>query len=186
MFGREPVVIAAAVRAIIVCAVAFGLKWTPEQIGATMLAVEAILAVITRQSVTPNQTVRDSFVKLPAAMMVALLGLGLMGCAKPPPNLTPTATRAFYATEAIKDFDRLREVAVSAHATTPPLLSTDETIAVVEWHKAAIITAHAAQSGWQLSVATGLDQALGKLTPSSRALIAPYVAIVRSVLEATK
>lgn len=65
MFGREPVAIAAAVRAVILCAVAFGLKWTPEQIAAVMLATEAVLAVVTRQSVTPNQTVKDQFVKVP-------------------------------------------------------------------------------------------------------------------------
>lgn len=53
IFGREPAVIAGAIRAIILCATAFGLHWTAEQIGATMLAVEAVLTVIVRQSVTP-------------------------------------------------------------------------------------------------------------------------------------
>lgn len=66
MFGREPVAIAAAIRAVILLIVAFGVQWSAEQIAAIMLAVEAILAVITRQSVTPNQTVKDQFVKLPA------------------------------------------------------------------------------------------------------------------------
>lgn len=56
MFGKEPVAIAGALRAIILCAVAFGLKWTPEQIGATMLAVEAVLTLITRKTVTPVAT----------------------------------------------------------------------------------------------------------------------------------
>lgn len=53
MFGREPVAIAAAIRALILCAVAFGLHWSPEQIAATMIAVEAILALITRSQVSP-------------------------------------------------------------------------------------------------------------------------------------
>lgn len=65
MFGREPVAIAAAVRAIILCVVAFGVDLSGEQIAAVMLAVEAVLAVITRQSVTPNQTVADKFVRVP-------------------------------------------------------------------------------------------------------------------------
>lgn len=56
MWGREPVAIAAAIRALILCGVAFGLAWTPEQIAATMLAAEAVLAVLTRQSVTPTAT----------------------------------------------------------------------------------------------------------------------------------
>lgn len=54
MFGREPALIAGAVRAIILAAVAFGLRWTPEQIGALMLAVEAVLTLLVRQNVTPT------------------------------------------------------------------------------------------------------------------------------------
>ena len=44
---------AGAIRAILLCAIAFGLRWTPEQIAAFMLAVEAVLTVVVRQSVTP-------------------------------------------------------------------------------------------------------------------------------------
>jgi len=49
LFGREPVAIAAAIRAVILLAIAFGLRWTPEQIAAIMLAVEAILTVVVRR-----------------------------------------------------------------------------------------------------------------------------------------
>lgn len=66
----EPVAIAAALRAIILCAVAFGLRWTPEQIAALMLAVEAILAVLVRQNVTPTAAPTlpsGTLVKNPAA-----------------------------------------------------------------------------------------------------------------------
>jgi hypothetical protein len=59
MFGREPVAIAAAIRSLILCAVSFGLQWTPEQIGATMLAVEAVLALVTRSQTTPLSDPRD-------------------------------------------------------------------------------------------------------------------------------
>ena len=52
LWGREPALIAGAVRAIILAAVAFGLRWTPEQIGALMLALEAVLTVLVRQSST--------------------------------------------------------------------------------------------------------------------------------------
>lgn len=57
MKNTEPVAVAGAIRAIILCAVAFGLKWTADQVAATMLAVEAILTVVTRQSVTANTNV---------------------------------------------------------------------------------------------------------------------------------
>ena len=52
---NEPALVAAAVRAIIFCAVAFGWKLTTEQIGAVMLALEAVLTMLTRALVTPNQ-----------------------------------------------------------------------------------------------------------------------------------
>lgn len=54
MFGREPVAIAGAIRAVILCAVAFGLNWTSDQVAATMLAVEAVLTLIIRSRVTPD------------------------------------------------------------------------------------------------------------------------------------
>lgn len=52
---NEPVLIAGAVRAIILAAMAFGVGITVEQLGALMLAVEAVLAMVTRAVVTPNQ-----------------------------------------------------------------------------------------------------------------------------------
>lgn len=53
MFGREPVLWTTAIRSLILLGTAFGLKWSAEQIAATMIAVEAILALVVRSSVTP-------------------------------------------------------------------------------------------------------------------------------------
>lgn len=50
----EPVLIAAAINAVIAVAVAFGLNWTAEQVGLVVAAVQAIIAVIVRQKVTPT------------------------------------------------------------------------------------------------------------------------------------
>lgn len=58
ILNREPALIAAAVRACLLAATAFGLEWTAEQVAALLLAVEAVLAVFVRQSVTPNVDVR--------------------------------------------------------------------------------------------------------------------------------
>lgn len=52
---NEPVLIGAAIRAVILAAVAFGLNVTAEQIASLMVAVEAVLALVTRALVTPNQ-----------------------------------------------------------------------------------------------------------------------------------
>jgi hypothetical protein len=51
---NEPVLIAAALRAVILAAVAFGLNVTAEQVATLMVAVEAVLALVTRALVTPN------------------------------------------------------------------------------------------------------------------------------------
>lgn len=52
--AAEPVAIAALIRAVILCAVAFGLQWTADQIAAVMLVVELTVALITRSKVTPT------------------------------------------------------------------------------------------------------------------------------------
>lgn len=59
-WNAEPVAIAAAIRAVILCAVAFGLRWTPEQIAAVMLAVEAVMALVTRASVVSSNTLQQA------------------------------------------------------------------------------------------------------------------------------
>jgi hypothetical protein len=50
----NPVIVATAIRATLLCAVAWGLKATADQIAATMLAVEAVLGLFTRQATTSN------------------------------------------------------------------------------------------------------------------------------------
>lgn len=52
---NEPVLIGAAIRAVIYAATAFGFEMKPEQLAALMGAVEAIMALVTRALVTPNQ-----------------------------------------------------------------------------------------------------------------------------------
>ena len=52
LWGREPVAIVALIRAAILCGTVFGLALSPEQIAAVILFTEAVLAVITRQTVT--------------------------------------------------------------------------------------------------------------------------------------
>lgn len=52
-FNREPVMIAAAVRAVLYVAVLYGFEMTPDQMVAIIAAVESVLGLITRQQVTP-------------------------------------------------------------------------------------------------------------------------------------
>ena len=120
--------------------------------------------------------------RLVLLLVVGVCALGTPQCVKAPPSLSPEATRAFYGTQVIHDLDRLRDVAVAAHETTPPLLSAQETLAVVKWHQAAIVTVHAAPAGWRSEITVGLDQAAQQLSPKAKQTVAPYIAIVKSLL----
>lgn len=52
---NEPVALGAAIRLSLLAAMAFGLSMTETQMVALMAALEAVLALFTRQTVTPNQ-----------------------------------------------------------------------------------------------------------------------------------
>lgn len=54
LWGREPNLWAGAIRAVLLTLTAFGLQWTGEQVATFMFAVEAILTLLTRASVTSN------------------------------------------------------------------------------------------------------------------------------------
>lgn len=58
VWTQEPAVIISAVRAILVASVGFGLSLSAEQITSLVLAVEAIGAIVTRQSVFAPATVQ--------------------------------------------------------------------------------------------------------------------------------
>ena len=53
LINAEPVAIAAAVRAILVCAIAFGLHFTAEQVAAVVVAIELVLGLLVRSKVSP-------------------------------------------------------------------------------------------------------------------------------------
>ncbi len=53
IFDREPVVILAALQALITVGVVFGLDWTAEQEAAVIAAAGALLALFARSQVTP-------------------------------------------------------------------------------------------------------------------------------------
>lgn len=53
MLGREPVLWLGLLRAVIVCAVAFGFEMSAEQTAGIYLVAEAILSIVNRQMVTP-------------------------------------------------------------------------------------------------------------------------------------
>ncbi len=55
IFGREPVLVMAAIQAAIALVVSFGLHLSPEQIGALVAFSAAVCGLIARQRVTPTE-----------------------------------------------------------------------------------------------------------------------------------
>lgn len=53
LWGREPAAVLALVQAVIVLAVTFGLRLTPEQTAAILALTAIVLGLITRSRVTP-------------------------------------------------------------------------------------------------------------------------------------
>lgn len=115
MFGRETVLWTTAIRGVILAVMAFGVKVTAEQLAAVMFAVEAVLALLTRQSVTPNQDVKTRMDGMPTTglgvpdvkpIVKSLLFLAVAGglmlhsaCGgKLPPNTAPQIAVAHYGT----------------------------------------------------------------------------------------
>lgn len=59
MMNREPVAIAAAVRAVLLAAMAFGWHLSAEQVAAVAIAVEAVSALFVRSKVYASGNVID-------------------------------------------------------------------------------------------------------------------------------
>lgn len=57
--NREPVAIAAAFRAVLLAAMAFGFKLSAEQVAAVAIAVEAVAALFVRSKVYASGNVID-------------------------------------------------------------------------------------------------------------------------------
>lgn len=55
LWGREPAMVLALVQAVIVLAVSFGLRLTPEQTGGILTLTAIVLGLITRSQVSPSK-----------------------------------------------------------------------------------------------------------------------------------
>ena len=118
-----------------------------------------------------------------AALFVLSLILGSFpGCATAPPNLSPEGTAAFQKTRVIKGLDLLRDFAIDAEAQTPKVLPTATTRKVVQYHQSALKVIQSTDAGWQSAVSASLDEVVGNLDPADRGKVAPYVALVKSIL----
>ena len=89
---------------------------------------------------------------------------------------------AFESHEIQKSLDTIRDIAVDANATTPPVLTTATTRKVVTWHESAITVLHARGAGWVVTLAASLDELLKNLPADERATLLPYVTLAKTIL----
>lgn len=119
----------------------------------------------------------------PRRSLVVVALLVVTGCASAPPNLSRQGVAAFNATRIIGGLDLLRDSAIAANAQIPPLVSTDTTRKIVTYHRSALLVIHDYPAGWMSAVVTGLNETVADLPPSEAQLLAPYVALVHTILQ---
>lgn len=120
-------------------------------------------------------------------IIAAVLCVTLPACAgRLPPNLTPGGRAAWYGTQAIAALDVVRDIAIAANRTTPPLMAEVDTRRVVLYHQSAIKVIHDTPEGWRPVIEAGLDETLKNLAKPQRDLLAPYADLVKAVLREIK
>lgn len=117
------------------------------------------------------------------ASCVVLLLFSLVSCASAPRSLSPVGVQDYNNTRVIKALDLVRDTAVDANAQIPQLLSEAATRKIVTYHRSALVTINATKSGWRSTVLAGLDEAVKDLPPQQAALVAPYVALVKTIVQ---
>ena len=75
IFGREPALIAGFIKALVALLVAFGLKWTAEQVGLVNAVVAALLGVYVAWAT--KDTLASAALALVDAVLALLIGFGL-------------------------------------------------------------------------------------------------------------
>ena len=115
---------------------------------------------------------------------VLLFALAVTACGgNTPPNLSPQGKSDFHKTQVVKALDLFRDTAIDANAQAPQLVTTDATRQIVLFHQSALKVIAATDAGWQATVNTLLDETLAKLPPADSAKLAPYVALLKAVLQ---
>lgn len=101
------------------------------------------------------ETASLTIIVLALAVLVGLTFLA-WGCVEKPPNLSPEATTAFYASRVVKALDVFRDSAIAMNETTPPSISTESTREIVRWHRATVQVVQVTPSGWRPTVLSGI------------------------------
>lgn len=98
---------------------------------------------------------------------VLVLSLAFVsGCAKTPPNLTPSQQTAFQADRLVRVLEVVQDTAIAANQQG--FVSDADTATVIKAIGSAVTTIQAAPSGWLVTVQTGLVQLQANLTGTAQ------------------
>lgn len=123
----------------------------------------------------------------PAAMILLALALPMLmltACAKKAPATSPVVLSAVKATEVVHALDVVRDVAVTLNAQQPPVISTKTLQTVLAAHRSIVSVIGAAPNGWKATAAAALVQLQKDLPAADAQRLAPYLALVQTLVEA--
>lgn len=111
--------------------------------------------------------------------LLILVGLTI-SCASASKNLSPQGIEAFNKTRIIKGLDVIRDTAVDANKTVPPLISTATTRKIVTYHRSSLLIVNA--QGAKALTTTSLDELVKDLPKSESDLLAPYISLAKVII----
>lgn len=187
-FTSEPTVWIACVRSLLMLAVLYGANLTPAQIAGTLLAFEAVLALFNRSQVTPNRDVvlavpSSRTPTLPLLLLAGVLAIGVSGCGKQPPSLSPAGAGTWRANQAVLIVNTVQRTAINANETVPQLLSNANTRIVVDVASAARKTIAQTPTGWRETTTTALDQIRARLDVAGRTQMAAWLTLAATMVQ---
>lgn len=114
-------------------------------------------------------------------LVLIIVALLTVGCAKAPPNLSPAGARDFQNTRVIKTLDLIRDTAQDANAQTPPLVSTNTARTITQWHRSALLIIDATRSGWCVTVKASTAETFKNLDAAAQRLLSPYFSLASTL-----
>jgi hypothetical protein len=112
--------------------------------------------------------------------ILILIAVLTAGCASAPVYLTPAGIAAFNKTRVIKGLDVIRDTAVDANKTIPPIISTATTRKIVEFHRSTLVVINV--NGVRDITTASLDELIKNLPQSEKDLLTPYVILAKTIL----
>lgn len=125
------------------------------------------------------------------ARLVALVVCVLVGCAKAPPNLSPSGARAYQANQAVVALGTVQHAAIELNkiqvcnpAPCHPLFSNKDTAIVVDNVTTALTTMRTVPQGWKATALSALQAVKMRLADDGKASIAAYLDTAIAIVSA--